>query len=981
MNELGELVSSVLNEEGGGKGVTQINEYVTWWRGFWLLRLYEARATPADRSWLDFFGAHGVSSQTYTPSWVRRRKVVHVRLSHRSKHAYTGSTKKSVAGREATRTRVYRQKGREACLVEPAIKWWRKKRNFFAFTPVVLSSHSTYAEAYLHEVKATKSRQTSLNVPFVWALVGGGKAASQNKFRTAKKACRLSPRIWRRYRAKLHQGGHSGRPWVTYWPKSWPATLSQEDASLRMVVELGADRPGTEAKSSWGLEKWLRQSHVPPEQLYALHRVANQLGEPERGVAKGKIAAVMKKRCLVVPREVTAPFVFPGLRSPGFHALVKRFLGAVLSDLKDACLPFHAPKASLVEGKWVTVEQLLFTASQALQGFAPNRRPRCTCAALSPRTSPEARSGPVGEDGRSHVVASGVDFLGICKGAQSVALANSREAVLPSARRVAQALQPSVLRFCQRNQISLGPIGGQDGLAQRTQAFARQLHSEMGREVREGVLREADVRALGQVAPEAVWYCEDHKYTRVVAYCPALFDELVRKTYLENTEVFLLERLSAEDATRFVENSVPSEVRRRCQWAFGRVKKHKLKDKLKVLPTGGIIPKGKKRYTTARPFVSFHRNFLRRLHQSTGCAMRYMIAKVVGSAALDVPNTEAAVKRMAAFNLRLKRLARAGEVPEVKFDNSDLEGCFTSPPHDRLVKDCQEIVTRFRVMFPETEFIETGDRKNPHRRNTRSRKSRCSAPVPANLVVTIVRHSLECSVFTVGSVVFRQIRGSFIGSPLSPPLSIATVAMPELKFNETLTQYRPRGNTWESFRYVDNRFVAMVSRGGEALVPKVFLSADFYGNPVNLLPEPDLVCLGLQWGVTGGQIWAKFLVHGFEQIRQAAGEGRVVAVDKFFERWRYRTPMSCVSDRQLRAGCIGRLVSAARYALPVTHKREAVLQLFALFITLRLPPAQLTAALHHQQRRFRVVYEPIMKLIQSAVQRQDPINIATHVPP
>ena len=221
------------------------------------------------------------------------------------------------------------------------------------------------------------------------------------------------------------------------------------------------------------------QRYIPPEQLDALHKVTNQLGEPERGVAQHKLAAVMRRWSSVVPREVTAAFVFPGLRGPGFHALVGGFLSSVLSDLKDFCLPFYAPKASLVEGKWATVEQPLLAASRTVQKFEPNRRPACTCAAMSLHTTPGAQSGPVGEAGSSRVVVSGSDFFGLGKQARSVALANSREAVLPSARRVAQALQASMLRFVQRNRMSLGPMGGLDGLTQRTQAFAARLYTEM----------------------------------------------------------------------------------------------------------------------------------------------------------------------------------------------------------------------------------------------------------------------------------------------------------------------------------------------------------------------------------------------------------------------------------------------------------------------------------------------------------------------
>ena len=177
-------------------------------------------------------------------------------------------------------------------------------------------------------------------------------------------------------------------------------------------------------------------------------------------------------------------------------------------------------------------------------------------------------------------------------------------------------------------------------------------------------------------------------------------------------------------------------------------------------------------------------------------------------------------------------------------------------------------------MFPKTKFIEAGHKKEPQRRNSRPKKAFKSVPVPVNLIATVVQHVLQYSVVTVGRVVARQVRGSFTGLPLPPPLSVDTVALPELRCHETLGHYRPSGSTWDGFRYVANRFLTFVSRNGQNLAPQKLLTSDFYTEPVRLLPEPDLVGLQLRWGVACGPVWTKCIVHGFEHILHGAAKGK-----------------------------------------------------------------------------------------------------------
>ena len=65
---------------------------------------------------------------------------------------------------------------------------------------------------------------------------------------------------------------------------------------------------------------------------------------------------------------------------------------------------------------------------------------------------------------------------------------------------------------------------------------------------------------------------------------------------------------------------------------------------------------------------------------------------------------------------------------------------------------------------------------------------------------------------------YRQIRGAFIGSPLSPAWCIMVVMFAEHQWLQSLSDARLlRGSLWMATRYVDNRLRIKVSAPNGAL--------------------------------------------------------------------------------------------------------------------------------------------------------------------
>ena len=109
----------------------------------------------------------------------------------------------------------------------------------------------------------------------------------------------------------------------------------------------------------------------------------------------------------------------------------------------------------------------------------------------------------------------------------------------------------------------------------------------------------------------------------------------------------------------------------------------------------------------------------------------------------------------------------------------------------------------------------------------------------------IIRASLEMTQFSIGTAVFQQIRGSPMGSPLSPALCLMVVALSEEVWYRTYeSQLSTMDLTSRCLRYVDNHLCLPDSSWVTEPAFELFLHPDFYGKPIVLETEPDQEFLG-----------------------------------------------------------------------------------------------------------------------------------------
>ena len=107
--------------------------------------------------------------------------------------------------------------------------------------------------------------------------------------------------------------------------------------------------------------------------------------------------------------------------------------------------------------------------------------------------------------------------------------------------------------------------------------------------------------------------------------------------------------------------------------------------------------------------------------------------------------------------------------------------------------------------------------------------------------------ALQVQEFALGSMTYRQVQGSPMGSPLSPALCLMVVSLSEQLWHRTYSQMISNSHfTACMLRYVDNRLIVLPPSLATSFPFTTLLDPGFYGAPIILEDEPDQEFLGFQ---------------------------------------------------------------------------------------------------------------------------------------
>ena len=186
---------------------------------------------------------------------------------------------------------------------------------------------------------------------------------------------------------------------------------------------------------------------------------------------------------------------------------------------------------------------------------------QCVCSRFAEAVPPD------GWSACGHIAATGMT-LKCSKRLQELLSRNLNEPIWPDKAAFVEGLVTGVVRYLKDNEIPLAGILSQAQIRSRILAVAdKEWNAHCAyRSIRanSGGPTLAAVKKVREEFSGLVWDCEDHAYTRAVAYCPQLYASMIHRTFVQDRSVFAPVPLSPECATELLLSSVPKSLRDDC---------------------------------------------------------------------------------------------------------------------------------------------------------------------------------------------------------------------------------------------------------------------------------------------------------------------------------------------------------------------------------------------------------------------------------
>jgi hypothetical protein len=177
-------------------------------------------------------------------------------------------------------------------------------------------------------------------------------------------------------------------------------------------------------------------------------------------------------------------------------------------------------------------------------------------------------------------------------------------------------------------------------------------------------------------------------------------------------------------------------------------------------------------------------------------------------------------------------------------------------------------------------------------------------------VLILVELSLRSSMFDCCGTIFRQIRGSCIGSPLSPVLCNICAAFEEDVWESAHREMLLSAKTfYHATRYVDNRLILRMPQITHNPAITTFRNLDFYRPPVQLEPENSDMYLGFAINVLDKTVKYKIPV----------------------ESWEFRSHRSAGTPARNLSGMMSRISLIKKYTWPPQDAGDTVRELITVY--------------------------------------------------
>ena len=810
---------------------------ITWTRGrhFVLLITIGHVSMRNNSAWQSRLRQMQVIPHTYTAKWFQHQFVVYLKIAAHRQHYYIGSTSVSMHLREEARQRKLQQMHHQTFVsCEVALRYWHHTKTTDLFVPIVIQHATSRTHALSIESNFILTYQPQLNYPFIIKFL---PSSASNEFKTSRA---LKSQSIRNHRTGLRVLKRLRGSDTNTLPRSAKQHI------LNDLYDLG-----TNTIRRFRVMRKLWSPKLSRTKFYTYVRLTTHMDAKYKPRAVQALQRIARRQQWEWPRN-PFPLIIPFLAQPSFKRDTQQFLQQHLHRIHATLIPFHWPPTKIVEGKHQQIMDALHNWRGWYRQFLLKGTPTCECQAFLSKYP-----GSPTVDGH---IAGGLADFPIPKELQEVVLTSAKDSYYPGKNHFKNNVTKLFHKWADRNACS-SPLPSDfvnmvwDKHQQHIQH--RDLHSFKAI---------TQIRAMFRYL---VVHCEDHHPTKLCAFCPSFYHQVIQKM-VQDPVVFGQLDIPPTHMLAQIFSIIPRQFLINYPWAF------KLDARL---PSCYGLLKKKKDYRKARPIVSYSGTVFAPFFTMIGKLLSDLLEKTI-------PTHMGSGNITQVFHKIHNFLQHNQEAAECEVHNDDLVGFFVSVPHERIIQSIRFLVSQYithhipHTQDPSSITFTVDLRKLAKFRTIRGKAVQHTSTqhvFALSDLIPAVQLSLTASYFECMGKLYYQKQGSSIGSQCSPAICATVVAVQEAIWMRAYNlTFQSRGLF---VRYVDNRLICVPKHVANQTPFQILLALDFYGMPIELEECGSMDILGFTLNTCNKTCSFNFPTepHQFRHPKSAGSERKILS--------------------------------------------------------------------------------------------------------
>ena len=263
---------------------------------------------------------------------------------------------------------------------------------------------------------------------------------------------------------------------------------------------------------------------------------------------------------------------------------IRQILRLWYFGIQHTAVPCHEPSFRLIYVKHPSLMDAIRNHKEAIQNWSDDMTPVCTCSLL--KQFPSARAFP--NINSEHWVLDGALLAPLLPDRLAQIVGGSlNNKIFPSKKELQRIFWDSFHQWTKQNAI---PCPDDRWILQQFDPIL----ADHSRRITNHITA-ATTRQFQEQFANGIFHNEDKRASSLRIFCPCQYFECISKTFLDSA-IFAKSHESPSGSLQITMQHLKNQFSQAYPWAMGRGTS---------LPSGYILPKGKKQYGSGRPIIGF----------------------------------------------------------------------------------------------------------------------------------------------------------------------------------------------------------------------------------------------------------------------------------------------------------------------------------------------------------------------------------------